>query len=113
MISNMCSVVNETALNSFNKNHTTYDTFRPSFPSKVIDPFLTSLGLAKEKNLGAFEFKTEKKILELAAGTGKFTKNLIKNGWKETVAVVEPSEGMLKSFNVNFSRCKSPSGFLL
>lgn len=106
----MSSVVNQTALNSFNKNHSNYDAFRPSFPSKVVDPFLASLGLAEKNNLGVFEFKTEKKILELAAGTGKFTKNLIENGWAENVVVVEPSEGMLKSFKVNFPGVKALPG---
>lgn len=106
----MSSVVNETALNSFNKNHIDYDAFRPSFSSTIVDPFLASLGLAEENNRGGLEFKNDKKILELAAGTGKFTKNLVKNGWKENLIVIEPSEGMLKSFTVNLPGVKALPG---
>lgn len=84
------------ALKSFNLNHASYDQFRPNFSPRIVDKFL------KDLNLFDTAPKTDKVIVELAAGTGKFTRNLTDHGWKDNLIVVEPSEGMLESFQKNF-----------
>ncbi|KAG7660741.1 uncharacterized protein J8A68_005703 [[Candida] subhashii] len=101
-----------TAVTSFNSNHAEYDVYRPSFTPVLVNPFLAELGLAEQDQDGEFKFKTEKVILELAAGTGKFTHNLIKNGWgsndeNNNLIIVEPSSGMLDSFKSNFPDLKN------
>lgn len=105
------SKANNTAVKSFNLNHSSYDIFRPSFSPRLVDKFLVDLKLATP-GLGSLraKFQTNKAIVELAAGTGKFTKNLVDNGWNENLVVVEPSVGMLKSFNENFPQIKSYEG---
>lgn len=100
------SRVNNIAIKSFNANHALYDVYRPQFSKVLVDRFLVGLKLAKVQN-NQFTFHTDKKILELAAGTGKFTRNLVNNGWKENLEVVEPSSGMLASFTKNFPDIKS------
>lgn len=95
----------KTAIKSFDSNHATYDVFRPSFGPQLVDQFLADLKLASGS-----KFHTEKKILELASGTGKFTRNLVNHGWAENLEVVEPSEGMLKTFAVNFPQIKAHHG---
>lgn len=52
--------------------------------SKYVDAFLASLGIAEYNNLVGFEFKTEKKFLELAARTGKLQKIWLKMAEKKT-----------------------------
>lgn len=94
------------AIKSFNSNHSTYDLFRPSFAPALVNRFLVDLKLATRSE-EKFTFHTDKKILELAAGTGKFTKNLIDNGWNENLTVVEPSSGMLVSFKQHFPQIKT------
>jgi ubiquinone/menaquinone biosynthesis C-methylase UbiE len=104
----MSNQANSIAVNSFNENHTDYDTFRPDFGAKIVNPFLVELGLAKvDPATNQYSYDTNKVILELAAGTGKFTKRLVENGWgdsidKSNLVIVEPSEGMLKSLRLNF-----------
>ncbi|EMG47752.1 hypothetical protein G210_1803 [Candida maltosa Xu316] len=97
---------NSTAVNSFNTNHSEYDVFRPSFTPILVDPFLVHLGLATYEPQG-YKFDTSKKILEIAAGTGKFTQNLVDSGWKDTLTVLEPSSGMLETFNKKFPQIKN------
>lgn len=87
----------QVAVSAFNSNHESYDQLRPDFDPLIVDHFLKDLKLIE--NGGAL---TDKKILELAAGTGKFTKNLVNHGWKDNLIIVEPSEGMLQSFVKNF-----------
>lgn len=95
-----------TAVGSFNVNHSDYDALRPSFGKKLVDAFLVDLGVAK-KNGNNYEFHTDKTVLELAAGTGKFTRNLVENGWEsDNLVIVEPSTGMLESFQKNFPQLK-------
>ncbi|CAK9438409.1 uncharacterized protein LODBEIA_P26330 [Lodderomyces beijingensis] len=101
-----------TAVTSFNQNHASYDVFRPSFTPLLVNPFLVDLGLAEKIDAGngdgdGFKFFTEKKIVEIASGTGKFTKNLVENGWSENLTVVEPSSGMLQTFRKNFPEIKT------
>mmetsp|Transcript_2914 Transcript_2914/g.2831 ORF Transcript_2914/g.2831 Transcript_2914/m.2831 type:complete len:322 (+) Transcript_2914:123-1088(+) len=98
-----------TAINSFNSNHSLYDQLRPSFSPKIVDQFLVDLGLGAIKN-GKIEYDNQKTILELAAGTGKFTRNLVNHGWSDNLIVVEPSKGMLETFDKNFPDIKKFEG---
>lgn len=91
------------AISSFNSNHSLYDIYRPSFTPIIVDPFLVDLNLATyNKQDNTFTFDNDKHIVELACGTGKFTKNLIDNGWGQNLSVVDPSKGMLQTFKQNF-----------
>ncbi|CAN3366424.1 hypothetical protein DICA0_E38886 [Diutina catenulata] len=92
-----------TAVDSYNVNHKVYDQFRPSFDDKLVEPFLAQAGLASESGNG-YQFDTSKVILELAAGTGKFTANLVAHGWADAgnLKVMDPSQGMLDSLSANF-----------
>lgn len=101
----MTKEANTTAINSFNTNHSEYDIFRPSFTPILVNPFLVHLGLAKKEPDG-YSFDNSKVILEIASGTGKFTQNLVDNGWEDNLIVVEPSEGMMKTFNEKFPQIK-------
>lgn len=91
--------VNSTSLSSFNSNHALYDKIRPDFNTSFVTKFFKTLGLAKQS-----------KILELAAGTGKFTRRLLAQGFGENAVVVEPSEGMLTSFRSHFPELNSQLG---
>lgn len=83
--------VNVTSQSSFNANHSLYDRVRPEFDKAFVSKFIDSVGISKES-----------KVLELAAGTGKFTKQLLSNGVsRDQLIIVEPSEGMLQSFESN------------
>lgn len=97
----MSQKAHASAIKSFNLNHASYDKFRPSFSPRIVDKFLKDLCLFDNQP------KTDKVILELAAGTGKFTRNLTDHGWKQNLIVVEPSEGMLQSFHKNFPEIKT------
>ena len=90
----------KTAVTSYNSNHGSYDQFRPSFRSSIVDQFLQDLNLGDDTNL---------RILELAAGTGKFTRSLVDKGYTNLV-VVEPSEGMLQTFHQNFPEIETHLG---
>lgn len=104
----MSREANLIAVSNFDINHHDYDNFRPSFGKELVNPFLVELGLGQfDELLGEFKFDLNKVIVELAAGTGKFTKNLVDNGWgddiqKDNLIIVEPSQGMLKSLQKNF-----------
>lgn len=96
-----------TAIESFNTNHAAYDKFRPSFDDKIVDEFLSDLLL---RDHTTNKHHTDKRILEIAAGTGKFTKSLVARGWdgaNDNLIVVEPSSGMLESFRQNLPRVRA------
>lgn len=103
------SEAHSSAVKSFESNHLLYDQFRPSFSPKIVNQFLINLGLGIEQDESP-KYYTNKIILELAAGTGKFTKNLVSNGWSENLIVVEPSIGMLESFQLNFPKVRAIRG---
>lgn len=98
-----------TAVDSFNSNHLSYDKFRPSFSPIIVDKLLLDMGLGSKAGED-MEYSTDKTILELAAGTGKFTRNLVDSGWTDNLIIVEPSEGMLESFRQNFPMVQSYLG---
>ncbi|KAI9839634.1 MAG: hypothetical protein M1819_002260 [Sarea resinae] len=66
---------------------TTYENYRPSYRPAVVDKLLSELKIANQK--GA-------KILEIGAGTGKFTELLAARGEGYEIIAVEPHVGMMK-----------------
>ncbi|MCJ1397147.1 hypothetical protein MMC11_000339 [Xylographa trunciseda] len=64
---------------------TSYDTHRPSYPPDAVKPFLQHLDV--ENVLHA-------RILDLAAGTGKFTEILARREEDYEIIAVEPHSGM-------------------
>lgn len=62
-----------------------YDQHRPSYPPQAVEQLLTYLQVSGLR--GA-------RILDLAAGTGKFTELLAKRGEEFEIIAVEPHEGM-------------------
>ncbi|KAK5015622.1 hypothetical protein LTR16_003568 [Cryomyces antarcticus] len=62
-----------------------YDQHRPSFPAESVNNLLDKVGIAGVE--GA-------RVLDLAAGTGKFTELLAKREEGYEVLAVEPHEGM-------------------
>ncbi|KAK4197483.1 putative methyltransferase [Triangularia verruculosa] len=67
------------------QNASAYDTHRPSYPPEAVASFLSALGLLGKQNA---------KILEIAAGTGKFTELLANRGEEFNVTAVEPHGDM-------------------
>jgi ubiquinone/menaquinone biosynthesis C-methylase UbiE len=62
-----------------------YDVFRPTYPPKALSELLIHLDVAGVK--GA-------KVMDLAAGTGKFTELLSARDEEYDILAVEPHEGM-------------------
>lgn len=85
--------VNPTSLNSFNANHASYDTYRPSYPEDAVR-LCASLSSGHHNSL------------EVAAGTGKFTKQVLKYLPSSRYVATEPSTGMAKSFQKNLPDIK-------
>lgn len=87
-----------TAVNSFNSNHLLYSQLRPTYPDAIVEALTSSLNLS-----------TSSRILELAAGTGKFTAKLLELGFDD-IKVVEPSLGMLESFKASYPNVDAIQG---
>ena len=80
----MSSLISSVAVTGF-ADAPSYDLYRPSYPRSAVSALLAHLRVSGVRNA---------KILDLAAGTGKFTELLAdRNEEFETVAV-EPHEGM-------------------
>ena len=67
------------------RDATAYDAYRPSYPAEAVDAFLARLGVAGAP--GA-------RVVEVAAGTGKFTEQLARRPERFAVRAVEPHDGM-------------------
>lgn len=93
----MSSKVHPLSLSSFNKNHDLYDKVRPGFNNDAVEKLVDKLGLSEGSN-----------VLELACGTGKFTKSIINRGYE--LIAVEPSLGMLETFKSNFPNIPAKEG---
>ena len=78
--------VNERARTGFAKG-STYDQFRPTYSGTAVQLLLENLGIAGKKRAN---------ILDLAAGTGKFTEALARRDEQYEIVAVEPVEGMRK-----------------
>lgn len=64
-----------------------YDAHRPSFPQASVSALLKRLGIAGKQNAD---------VVDLAAGTGKFTDLLLKRNEKYRVTAIEPHGAMRK-----------------
>lgn len=62
-----------------------YDKHRPSYRPEVVDCLLTNLGIANKKHA---------KVVDLAAGTGKFTELIAARPEGFELIAVEPHDGM-------------------
>ncbi len=71
-------------------NASFYDLHRPSYPLSAVSVLLAHLRVSGVRNA---------KILDLAAGTGKFTELLAKRDENFKIAAVEPHEGMRKELD--------------
>jgi len=67
------------------KDAAAYDTHRPSYPKEAIDLLLSKLRVAGQ---------TDARIVEIAAGTGKFTELLAARPERFLIKAVEPHDGM-------------------
>lgn len=67
------------------KDAKAYDTHRPSYPAEAVRSLLTHLGVAG---------KSKARIIDLAAGTGKFTELLAARPEEYEILAVEPTESM-------------------
>ena len=68
-------------------NAAAYDTHRPSFPAKSVDVLLDNVRIANQP--GAT-------VVDLAAGTGKFTELLAKRPEQYKITAIEPHPDMRK-----------------
>lgn len=62
-----------------------YDTHRPSYPTEAVDQFLQNLEISGVKNA---------KVVDLAAGTGKFTEILASRPEQYDILAIEPHDDM-------------------
>lgn len=62
-----------------------YDAHRPSYPSEAVDQFLQKLEISGV---------TGAKVVDLAAGTGKFTEILASRPEHYDILAIEPHDGM-------------------
>jgi len=65
-----------------------YDKHRPSYPPAAVSSLLSHMGLAGEQEGRAA------RVVDLAAGTGKFTELLAARGERFELVAVEPHDGM-------------------
>lgn len=72
-----------------------YDAHRPSYPSAAVTKFLDALHLTDAQ--GA-------KIVEVGAGTGKFTELLVARPEKYEIVAVDPHKGMLEELKGKVQR---------
>lgn len=77
------------ATTSFDANHALYDQVRPGYIAEAVDWLTERLGLSDGST-----------VVDLAAGTGKFTAAIADKGYN--IIAVEPSAGMLQTFTKNF-----------
>lgn len=77
-------VVNAAATKGFNDAQS-YDTHRPSYPPESVSSLLGHMGL---------EGKPGSRVLDLAAGTGKFTELLAARPEGYEIVAVEPLDSM-------------------
>lgn len=67
------------------KDAAAYDTYRPSYSPEAVDKFLDHLNVTGLSDI---------KIVEIAAGTGKFTELLAKRPEQFLVKAIEPHKTM-------------------
>lgn len=67
------------------KNADAYDAYRPSYRPEIVDGILKNLGLVGKKNA---------RVVDIAAGTGKFTEVIAAREEQFEIVAVEPVESM-------------------
>ncbi|KAL8680188.1 MAG: hypothetical protein Q9186_003600 [Xanthomendoza sp. 1 TL-2023] len=82
----MCSKLSDQALRGF-VNASSYDTYRPSYPTEAVDALLARLQVKGVEDA---------QIVDLGAGTGKFSQMLAARNEKYDIVAVEPHEEMRK-----------------
>lgn len=82
----MSSKISGSAIRGF-ANASAYDNHRPSYPSEVVDDLLVKLQVKGIKNA---------RIVDLGAGTGKFSQLLAERDEEFEIVAVEPHEEMRK-----------------
>ena len=82
----MASTIAPSALTGF-ANASSYDQHRPSYPMEAVDSLLSHLQI---KDV------TGARVVDLGAGTGKFTALLPERGENYNIVAVEPHEAMRK-----------------
>jgi tRNA1(Val) A37 N6-methylase TrmN6 len=82
--SRIMASINPVATNGFAKG-ALYDQHRPTYPAEAVSSLLAHLGLADKRG---------GKIVDLGAGTGKFTEALAAREEGYEVVAVEPLESM-------------------
>ncbi|ODQ52190.1 S-adenosyl-L-methionine-dependent methyltransferase [Saitoella complicata NRRL Y-17804] len=86
--------VHPVSASSFSKTSSLYDSARPSYIPAAVDTLLTNLNLTPNPNTAE-----KRRILELGAGTGKFTKLIQGRGYH--ITATEPAPGMLEVLRQN------------
>lgn len=72
------------------KDSDAYDAHRPSYGVEIVDGILNNLGLVGKKNA---------RVVDIAAGTGKFTELLAARPEQYEIVAVEPVESMRATLN--------------
>lgn len=62
-----------------------YDAYRPSYLDSIVETFLQNLKISGQSDV---------RVVEIAAGTGKFTEQLAKRPERFIVKAIEPHGGM-------------------
>jgi ubiquinone/menaquinone biosynthesis C-methylase UbiE len=95
------AVIQEAATTGFS-NAQAYDAHRPSYPTDAVEGLLAHLGVSG---------KPQSKIIDLAAGTGKFTELLAQRDEQYDILAVEPHEAMRQTLvNKNLRGVKVREG---
>lgn len=89
--------IHEKAAVGFDRAGDSYERGRPEYPQEAIDFLINTL-----------QIDPTSVVLDLGAGTGKFTKLLTQS--KATVVAVEPVDGMRKKFQSLYPDIKALSG---
>lgn len=76
--------ISQASLDGFAKS-ASYDTHRPSYPTEAVELLLNKLGVVGVDGL---------RILDLGAGTGKFTEILAQRPERFNIVAVEPHDDM-------------------
>lgn len=85
--------LNPTVKNGF-ASSANYDKHRPTYVQDAVNYLLESLNVSERKNA---------KVVDMAAGTGKFTKILVNHRAKYEIAAVEPHGEMSKVLAENIA----------
>lgn len=86
----MVSQANAISQASYDSNHELYDKYRPGYIEDAVNKVIEVCKLSKSST-----------VVEVAAGTGKFTNELVQRPGAKIIAV-EPSKGMIDTFRKNF-----------